>query len=177
MKNIKNDLMRINTIINKERGIVDNSFLSLFNNDLTKLLKEYLDYCQCGIIESHKDENVIINESSFINDICEFLKEKGFETDINVGYSKFKVDIALKDPNTNSYVLAIQCDGSSYRKFNSARDRDRLHQSVLESMKWDFYRIWSTDWFTNHQRESKMLIEACHKALKKKGEQNESINN
>jgi superfamily I DNA and/or RNA helicase len=144
--------------------------VSRVTNSGPKLLRDYLDYCQNGVIESHKEENVVINESSFISDICDFLKEKGFETDINVGYSKFKVDIALKDLETNNYVLAIQCDGSSYQRFNSARDRDRLHQSVLEGMNWNFYRIWSTDWFSNNKRESKMLIEACHNALKKKGE-------
>jgi very-short-patch-repair endonuclease len=39
-----------------------------------------------------------------------------------------------------------------------ARDRDRLRQLVLESLNWNIYRIWSTDWFQNPQEELRRLL-------------------
>jgi very-short-patch-repair endonuclease len=31
--------------------------------------------------------------------------------------------------------------------------RDRLRQEILEQKGWNLYRIWSTDWFSNPDRE------------------------
>ena len=71
----------------------------------------------------------------------------------------------MKRPNSSDYVLAIECDGASYHSSKTARDRDRLRQSVLENMGWKFYRIWSTDWFKTPANEQKRLLAAVEKAL------------
>ncbi|HMS18560.1 MAG TPA: DUF3320 domain-containing protein, partial [Planctomycetota bacterium] len=47
--------------------------------------------------------------------------------------------------------------GAAYHSAASARDRDRLRQSVLESMGWTIHRIWSTDWWQDPQREMERL--------------------
>jgi very-short-patch-repair endonuclease len=39
-----------------------------------------------------------------------------------------------------------------------ARDRDRLRQEILERMGWNIYRIWSTDWFSDPEREMEKLL-------------------
>jgi hypothetical protein len=62
--------------------------------------------------------------------------------------------------------LGIECDGASYHSARSARDRDRLRQSVLEGKGWNIYRVWSTDWFRNKDNEMKKLAEAIERAKK-----------
>jgi very-short-patch-repair endonuclease len=85
--------------------------------------------------------------------------------DTQVGCSSFKIDMALKQPGTSNYLLAIECDGASYHSSKSARDRDRLRQAILESMGWRFYRIWSTDWFNNKAKEKERLLKAVQDAI------------
>ena len=133
-----------------------------------RLLREYLDYAENGEIALERAEtiNPFENErSDFILEVSEFLKEKGYAVDTKVGCSSFKIDIALKDPNSNDYLLAIVCDGEIYRNSKNARDRDRLCQEILERMGWKFYRIWSTDWFRNKRVEKDRLIEVVKLAV------------
>jgi hypothetical protein len=58
--------------------------------------------------------------------------------------------------------MGVECDGATYHSAKSARDRDRLRQSVLEGLGWNIKRIWSTDWFKNPQAQLKPIIEALH---------------
>ena len=107
-------------------------------------------------------------DSEFEMEVCEFLREKGFSVDTQVGCSSFKIDLALKHPNSSDYLLAIECDGATYHSSKNARDRDRLRQEILEKMGWKFYRIWSTDWFKNRNREIEKLIKAVKEAEQNK---------
>ena len=65
---------------------------------------------------------------------------------------------------SSKFILALECDGAAYHSSATARDRDRLRQSVLENLGWKFHRIWSTDWFANPQREMKKLKESIKTA-------------
>lgn len=134
----------------------------------TKLLKEYLDFAENGALALER--TLSINQydnydSEFEMEVCEFLRENGFSIDTQVGCSSFKIDLALKHPNTSDYLLAIECDGASYHSSKCARDRDRLRQEILESMGWKFYRIWSTDWFRNKSIEKEKLLEVAKESI------------
>ena len=75
----------------------------------------------------------------------------GYEIVSQVGCAGYRIDLGIVDPvNPKRYILGIECDGATYHSSHSARDRDRLRQSVLENMGWGIYRIWSPDWI--HQR-------------------------
>lgn len=133
-----------------------------------RLLREYLDYAENGSIAL--DRAVSVNpyeqcDSEFELEVCEYLREKGFSVDTQVGCSSFKIDLALKQPNSSDYVLAIECDGATYHSSKTARDRDRLRQDILERMGWRFYRIWSTDWFRNKRLEQERLLKAVKEAI------------
>ncbi len=133
-----------------------------------RLLREYLDYAENGEIALERCDAVNpfeVNRSEFEMEVCEFLIEKGYRVDRRVGCSSFKIDLALKDPNSDDYLLAIECDGETYRSSKSVRDRDRLCQEILERMGWKFYRIWSTDWFRNKRVEKERLLEAVKIAV------------
>lgn len=51
-----------------------------------------------------------------------------------------------------------------YHSARTARDRDRIRQSVLEGLGWRIYRIWSTDWFRDPDRELKRAVAAIERA-------------
>lgn len=65
-------------------------------------------------------------DSEFEMEVCEFLREKGYAVDAQVGCSSFKIDLAVKRPDSSDYVLAVECDGATYHSSKTARDRDRL---------------------------------------------------
>jgi hypothetical protein len=62
-------------------------------------------------------------------------------------------------------MLAVECDGATYHSSKSARDRDRIRQSVLEGLGWRFHRIWSTDWFRNRHKETERLGDSIKLAI------------
>lgn len=135
-----------------------------------KLLKEYLEFAEHGIISSHYtiDSNSFeTNEYNFELEVCEFLRSKGFHIDTKIGFSDFKIDIGVKYPDNSNYALAIECDGLTYKSFKNTRDRDRLRQEILERMGWQYHRIWSTEWFRNKTIEQNHLLEIVTNAINK----------
>ena len=135
-----------------------------------RLLREYLDYAENGAVAL---ERTAVNpferaDSEFEMEVCEFLRENGYTVDTQVGCSSFKIDLALKRPDSSDYALAIECDGAAYSSAKTTRDRDRLRQDILERMGWQFYRIWSTDWFRNKRLEQERLLSAVKRALSAK---------
>ncbi len=133
-----------------------------------RLLREYLDYAENGSIALDRSLHVSAYDRfdfEFETEVCAYLREKGYEVDTQVGCSAFKIDMALKQPGSSRYLLAIECDGAAYHASKTARDRDRLRQSILETMGWQFYRIWSTDWFRNPRVEKERLLAAVQAAV------------
>lgn len=143
--------------------------LNRTNSAGAKLLRDYLDYAENGkLIFDDKNTDLFLEKekSELVSEIYEFLKSNDYNVDMNVGSSSFKIDLALKLPNSSDYILAIECDGKEYYKSKNARDRDRLRQDVLEKMGWKFYRIWSTDWYKNNKVEKEKLLKVCEEAIK-----------
>jgi very-short-patch-repair endonuclease len=105
-------------------------------------------------------------DSPFEQSVADAIHAMGFEVDSQVGSVGFRIDLAVKNPEQlGSYIIAVECDGASYHSSKSARERDRLRQSVLEGLGWQFYRIWSTDWFKRPDREKEKLRSAIKKSV------------
>jgi len=110
-------------------------------------LKEYLYAAEHGQL---KDTAVPEGgfDSGFEASVCRALRDAGWEVHTQVGCAGFAIDLAVVDPRLpGRYLLGIECDGATYHSSPTARDRDRLRQSVLEGLGWTIFRIWSTDWF------------------------------
>ena len=142
--------------------------LSRVNSVGARLLREYLDFAENGEVALERAINLNKYEqydSEFEREVCDFLRENGYSVDMQVGCSSFRIDLALKQPNSSDYLLAIECDGANYHSSKTARDRDRLRQDILERMGWRFYRIWSTDWFRNKRIEKERLLAVVKSAI------------
>ena len=131
-----------------------------------RMLRDYLEYAEKGgMTEEAEDNVVVVDGPDFEAEVGDFLRSHGYEVHTQVGCSSFKIDLAVKRPDTEDYVLAVECDGLSYSAAKTARDRDRLRQDVLERMGWSFYRIWSTDWYRNKRVEQERLLLAVKEAF------------
>jgi len=95
----------------------------------------------------------------FEEEVAGQLTKAGYIVRSKVGSAGFYLDMAVVDPeNPGRYILGIECDGKAYASAGSATDRDRLRTQVLELFGWNIYRVWSTDWYRNPERELQRLI-------------------
>lgn len=105
------------------------------------------------------------HESVFEEQVARALNERGYQVKRQVGIAGFFVDLAIADPAyPDRYVLGIECDGNSYREARSARDRDRLRQTILEDHGWIMHRIWCTDWFKRPSEQLDKVVAAIEAA-------------
>ncbi|MCM2504274.1 DUF3320 domain-containing protein [Aureimonas altamirensis] len=126
--------------------------------------KLFLHYARTGrlSIAQASERNM---DSVFEEQIATALQAKGYQVHPQVGIAGFFVDLAVSDPEwPGRYLIGIECDGASYHASRSARDRDRLRQSVLEDHGWIIHRIWSTDWFQRPQEQLERTVAAIEAA-------------
>jgi very-short-patch-repair endonuclease len=124
-----------------------------------RVLKNFLKYAETGIVDMPKETGKEA-DSIFEIEVAKRITELGYDVEYQVGSQGFFIDIAVRHPEKpGTYILAVECDGATYHSSTNARDRDRLRQSILESIGWKFHRIWSTDWFRDEKAEIQRLKE------------------
>ena len=134
-----------------------------------KLLKKYIEYAKDGM--SVLQNEITVNESNYFDSpfeesVYNFLIKNGYDVCTQVGSSGYRIDMAVKHPkNKDIFSIGIECDGATYHSTRTARERDRLRQEILENMGWKIYRIWSTDWIKNQEKESKKLLQAIENSI------------
>ena len=80
--------------------------------------------------------------------IAKKLEEKGLKVNTFVGKSRFKVNIAIHDPqNEGKYMMGILLDDKIYHTIPTMSDREIVQPSVLKALDWKIKRIWTLDWF------------------------------
>ncbi|MEO8243570.1 MAG: DUF3320 domain-containing protein [bacterium] len=129
-----------------------------------RVLKRFLDYAKNGIIEESAATGLSA-DSPFEEDVACVIRDLGYEADPQVGTAGFRIDIGVRHPERpGQYLVAVECDGAAYHSALWARERDRLRQDVLQSLGWQFHRIWSTDWFHRRDHEIQRLAAALLRA-------------
>lgn len=140
-------------------------------NSGPKRLKEYLLYAQAvsgkqreevaallsrlnkSLAEDHNKVPLSL-EHSLESQVCDALRALGYEVDTQVGFSGYRVDLAVVHPqDPRQYVLGIECDGAMFHSARSCRERDVTRRRYLEERGWTMERIWSRNWWRNRQTE------------------------
>lgn len=139
------------------------------NSEGVKMLRSYIDYAKNGMDALQKEpyySNEVNTESPFEESVYDFLTKNGYKVQTQVGCSRFRIDLAVESPTKEGhFVLGIECDGATYHSARTARERDRLRQTILEDMGWKIYRIWSTDWIKDEQNVGQILLNAVQTAF------------
>ena len=123
-------------------------------------LKAFLTYAKYG--KSALPVSHVASSSSakdyFKISVANELKKMGYNVEIDVGCSKYKMDLAVIHPeNGKKFILGILCDGANYRKARTAKDRNILQQSILEVLGWNIMRLWSFEWFMNREHRQRIV--------------------
>ncbi|MCQ2253798.1 MAG: DUF3320 domain-containing protein, partial [Bacteroidales bacterium] len=111
-------------------------------------LKKFLAFAQHGVSAIRAGKNS--TENNIAKDIQKELKAMGYDSDVQVGCSGFKIDIAVCDPNdSKKYILAILTDNNDPSRTRTARDREICQPSVLRALGWNQMKVWSIDWYND----------------------------
>lgn len=117
-------------------------------------LKHFLEFAERGtkaLAEANRG-SVGDFESPFEEAVAAALARKGWQVHTQVGASAFRIDLAVVHPDASgSYLAGIECDGATYHRSATARDRDMLREQVLRGLGWEIFRVWSTDWWIDKE--------------------------
>lgn len=113
-------------------------------------LKHFLEFSDKGaralveaVYGSKGDFDSLLESSVAAN-----LRERGWTLHPQVGVSSFRIDLGVVDPDASGqYLAGIECDGATYHRSATARDRDLVRENVLRNLGWEILRLWSTDYW------------------------------
>lgn len=124
--------------------------LSRTKNQGVRDLKHFLEFAERGpraLVEADFG-SVGGFDSPFEKAVATSLSKKGWQVHTQIGVSSFRIDLGVVHPDTPGRFLAgVECDGATYHRSATARDRDKLREFVLRGLGWEIVRIWSTDWW------------------------------
>jgi very-short-patch-repair endonuclease len=87
-------------------------------------------------------------DSEFEREVRAALEARGWMVHPQVGVSGMRIDLGVVQPDApGRYLAGVECDGATYHRSATARDRDRMRQWALEKLGWRILRVWSTDWW------------------------------
>ncbi|MCM0707732.1 DUF4011 domain-containing protein [Faecalicatena sp. BF-R-105] len=139
--------------------------LSRTESEGIRLLHDYIAFAMNDSMALASSQ-ARVAQDEFKYSIADYIRSKGYTVCESIGCSGYKIDIAIKHASQREeYVAGIECDGLSYVSARTARDRDRLRKSVLASMGWRLYRVWSTEWYKNPEIEGQKLIAFIEAAI------------
>lgn len=113
-------------------------------------MKHFLEFADRGAIAIAEANVGSLGgfDSPFEEQVARALSKKGWHVVTQVGVSSFRIDLGVIDPDApGRYLAGVECDGATYHRSATARDRDMLREQVLRGLGWEIVRIWSTDWW------------------------------
>jgi len=134
-----------------------------------KLLKNYMRYCyyvsngkqdlarevlnQLHTTEETKTEETL---SDFVLDIKQRLERNNYVVKTSIGIGNYSIDLAIYDEDSKTYLLGIICDVDS--NIDMTARRDLIHQEkYLKARKWNLYRVFSSNWYTDPNKEMRII--------------------
>ena len=131
-------------------------------------MKSFLEYSEKGKMVLPQVKNTNNKYTTTLeNIIAEKIREFGYEVNTNIGCSGYKIDLGVVNPSLpNEYLLGILTDGDNYKSAQSARDREIIRPSVLKSLGWNIYKLWSTDWWENSNKILTEILDTINKLMK-----------
>lgn len=137
-------------------------------------LKYFLDFADRGQRAIAEETRVGSGgyDSPFEEGVANALVRKGWVLHSQVGVSAYRIDLGVVHPDApGTFLTGIECDGATYHRSATARDRDKLRESVLRGLGWEILRVWSTDWWVDptttldilHQRLEDLLAASREK--------------
>ena len=134
-----------------------------------KLLKKYLAYARAvsngstaevkDILSTmHRTGEVIDPIGAYEQQIKQQLEKLGYEVDINLGNTDYKLSLGIYDSELGCYILGVECDYRAFHSSPSVLERDVYRFKFLESKGWKIVRVWSRDWWLSRTKVLNDLV-------------------
>ena len=163
--NLSGGERRLNVAItrSREQVVVFSSIRACDINDEGKAqgvadLKAFLAYAEkASHARGDAPQNAnTANEDPFAATVASFLREQGYDVDLDVGEGGCKVDIAVK--GKDGYTAAILCDSDAWANQPTVQDRELNSPGVLASLGWKVLRVWSLEWMLEREKAQSSLL-------------------
>jgi len=166
------------TSIPKEKYLGYSEIIQNEGNNKKGILYAYLAYAEA--VSNHDNETAesilrILKEQSFetprVMSQNDGLSESPFEEEVYEGLLEyiekkniiqqhkvggFRLDFVVK---IGEKSIVLECDGKAYHQSDEAYAHDMYRQKELENMGFIVYRIWSTSWFQDKEREMQKFLQ------------------
>lgn len=157
-----------------DAGMID---LSKTASQAVRDLKHYIEFADRGpkaLAETHLD-SIGGTESPFEDAVKAMLEQRGWSVRPQIGVSGYRIDLGVVHPdNPGDFLAGIECDGAMYHSALTARDRDKVRQTVLEDLGWRIMRIWSTDFWIDARGSMEKVDARLRQILEQDREQKPS---
>lgn len=157
---------RLNTAVTRARqelkvftslSAADLSLSPLSTRGMTAL-QTFLQFAEGKTWDCHntKDESAI----QIALQLQRRLEQAGYQTQTQVGRSRYQIDLAVRDPRQPSrYLLGILLDGAHYRDAKTTRDRELAENAILTERGWQLHRVWTLDYWDNPVKEQDRILQ------------------
>ncbi len=89
------------------------------------------------------------------------LRDAGWQVDLDVGQSHFRVDLAVRLDEDKAYRLGILLDDTAYRE-SDPFERDVQRPELLRNFGWNITHVLAKDWFDDRAAETERLRTLCN---------------
>lgn len=146
-------------------------------NNGPKLLRKYLQYAR-AVSENNPAEvrqllmsmygkpREIDPVGAYEQQIKAALERAGYEVDINLGNTDYKLSLGVYDRDLGRYVLGIECDYQAFHSSESVLERDVYRFKFFEIRGWKIVRVWSRDWWLSPAKVLADLTDTIEKQKK-----------
>lgn len=135
-----------------------------------KLLKQYLLYAHAVSRNDAQSSQAILSQlaptapensvpeylslGTLSEKVAAMLKKRGHSIARNVGETNYRVDIAIRKPNSqNSFLLGIECEDTAYLSGRSPKEREIYRWNLLEKRGWKMHRVWARNFYLDPEKE------------------------
>jgi very-short-patch-repair endonuclease len=129
-------------------------------------LRRFLEYAKRRAVSaSAPGHSASTDGASLTGVIADELRRRGHRVHTHIGTSRYRIDIGIVDPcNPARYKLGILCDGETYARAKTARDREIVQRETLRRLGWPLCRVWTMDWIEDPQS----VLQTIEDALSRK---------
>ncbi len=104
-------------------------------------------------------------ENGFVRSVGRFLQELGFDAVPSRTGDAFRLDFAIKNPNTGLFGLGIECDAPRHGLLVRARAREIWRPKILSREIPNLHRVTSKNWYAEPEEERARLKAAVEAAM------------
>jgi hypothetical protein len=136
-------------------------------------LKGYLEFASTralpGATTPGAAAGVDGNGGRFVDELAAALRSEGLEVQTALGFSSFKVDLAVRRPGDEEWRVAVMVDGNGWASRPTVSDRDGAPQLLVDLMGWPATsRVWLPAWLRDRDGVLARIREAVDKPVAEK---------